>query len=347
MMRLIFFPLSTIYAFVASFRNFLYDYNFLKSYYFHQIPVISIGNIAVGGTGKTPLTEYILKTFEQKNLAVLSRGYKRKTKGFVVVSPDKSPFEVGDEPLQMCKKFPAKTFAVCEKRVDGINKLISNNNIDAIILDDAFQHRKVKPKLSILLTEYDRPFFKDHFLPSGRLRDNKHEVHRADIIVVTKSPNKIKPIEKTIWRDNLKLRPYQNLFFASIHYGNVINIFDTTIKQNQENFKDNHIFLFSGIANHSYFLEHVKHKISKEITESVYKDHKIYTETDILEIINKFENISNTNKIILTTEKDSVKIRTLNIDKKYHKYFFYQEIETKFLFEKEDEFNGLISKALN
>ncbi len=347
MLKLFLFPFSILYSLIVGLRNFLYDHHFIKSYYFHKASVISIGNLAVGGTGKTPMTEYIIRNFQDKKIAVLSRGYKRRSKGFLFVTKDKNPAQTGDEPLQMAQKFPNNTIAVCKDRKEGIKKLITEKHVEAIVLDDAFQHRKINPKLSILLTEYQQPFFKDHFLPVGRLRDNKQEAHRADIIVVTKAPEKIYPIEKNIWKDNLKLRPYQNLFFSSIAYGEIINIFDKTKKQDQNSFKNYHILIVTGIANYKYFVEHIKKEISSTITIMNFSDHKKYTEKHIDEIITKFETIETKNKIILTTEKDAVKLRTIEIKDEIKKILFFQEIKIKILFDKETEFNNLIRKALS
>ena len=347
MLKLFLFPFSILYSFVVNFRNFLYDHHFIKSYYFHKASVISIGNLAVGGTGKTPMTEYILKSFPERKIAVLSRGYKRKSKGFIFVTADKKPVQTGDEPLQMAQKFPNHIFAVCKDRREGIKKLIAEKDAQNIVLDDAFQHRKINPKLSILLTEYHHPFFKDHFLPVGRLRDNKQESHRADIIVVTKAPERIYPIEKNIWKDNLKLRPYQSLFFSSIHYGKIINLFESSIRKDQKSFKNHHILIVTGIANHKYFAEHIKEEISQSTTIINFSDHKNYTQKDIDKIMIRFEEIKAKNKIILTTEKDAIKLRILEIKEKIKENIFFQEIEMKILFNKEAKFKELIRNVLS
>jgi len=341
MLKFLLLPFSLLYFLISSIRNTLFDLKIIKSKYFHNISVISIGNLAVGGTGKTPMTEYILNILKDRNIAVLSRGYKRKTKGFLYVTQEKKAIDVGDEPLQMAQKFPNNTIAVCENRETGISKLISQKKVECIILDDSFQHRKVIPKLSILLTEYNRPYYNDYFLPTGRLRDNKQEAHRANIIVITKSPKNIRPIEKSIWRQNLKIKPYQDIFFTTIKYDNIINVFESSNKNNKEYFKNFHILVFSGIANQHYFTNHVKQEINKNITILKFKDHKNYSQADIEKIIQNFNEIKNKNKIILTTEKDAVKIRNLSFDKKYEKYFYYQQIKTEFLFKKNNQKNSI------
>ncbi|MEA3450313.1 MAG: tetraacyldisaccharide 4'-kinase, partial [Bacteroidota bacterium] len=193
----------------------------------------------------------------------------------------------------------------------------------------------------------DRPYYTDFFLPTGRLRDSKSEVHRANIIVITKCPNNIRPIEKSIWAQNIKLRPYQELFFTTINYNNIINVFNSSDEKTEESFKNFHILIFSGIANQYYFTNHVKEKISKNISILKFKDHKNYLLEDVEEIIQNFEKINNKNKIILTTEKDAVKIRNMTIDKKYKKYFYYQEIKPEFLFKDESKFNKLIENTLD
>ncbi len=200
-------------------RNFLYDFEIIKSNYFTDTKIITIGNLAVGGTGKTPVIELITKNLKDKyKIAILSRGYKRKTKGFLYVQAGMKASESGDEPLEIKRKFSNVVVAVCKKRVEGIKKLQKDHKPDIILLDDAFQHRKVKPTKAVLLTEYNRPFYKDNFLPVGRLRDNKREIHRADFVIVTKSPQKILPVENTAWRGNLHLLAYQKLYFSFLKY---------------------------------------------------------------------------------------------------------------------------------
>lgn len=216
------YPASWLYGAAVMMRNKLFDWEVLQSKSF-DIPIISVGNLAVGGTGKTPHTEYLIKSLcNQYNVAVLSRGYKRHTKGYVLATPESTARSIGDEPYQMHQKFPSVTVAVDEKRCHGIEKLLAlqKPSIDVILLDDAFQHRYVKPGLSILLTDYHRLFCDDTLLPAGRLREPISGKNRAQIVIVTKCPQDIKPIDYNIITKRLNLYPYQQLFFSSFRYGN-------------------------------------------------------------------------------------------------------------------------------
>ena len=198
----------------------------LKSVEF-EFPVISVGNITVGGTGKTPHVEYLIDLLSEKfHIAFLSRGYRRKTKGFVQAGKNSGPDEIGDEPFQVHRKFQDITVAVDEKRVHGIEQLKKKNKkLQCIILDDAYQHRHVKPGLNILLIDYHRPLHKDFLLPAGDLRERIYGMHRANIVIVSKVPNNIKPIEKRIWIKDLNLFPYQFLYFTELEYGKLTPVF--------------------------------------------------------------------------------------------------------------------------
>ena len=213
-------PISKLYEFGVTCRNRLFDWGILKQEEFN-VPIVVIGNIAVGGTGKTPHTEYIIKELQSRyNIAILSRGYKRKTKGFVIATKDSTPNQIGDEPYQMYSKFNGSIpVAVCENRRVGIAKLLDiNKDINLILLDDAFQHRYVKPSVAILLTEYSRPLFEDEMLPLGNLREPIVALNRADMVVVTKCPENIKPMETRIFNNKLKAFPYQHLSFSKFNY---------------------------------------------------------------------------------------------------------------------------------
>ena len=214
---ILFYPLSLIYGIVVWIRNVMFDINILKSKEF-TIPVISVGNITVGGTGKTPHVEYLIRLLKDEfKIATLSRGYKRKSFGFVLANESSTVIEIGDEPRQIKQKFPEIAVAVDSNRVKGINKLLqSEKNLNAIILDDAFQHRYVSPGLSILLVDYNNPLKDDYLLPFGRLREQAGERQRADIIIVTKCPSKIKPIDQRLLEKDLKMFAYQKLFFYFI-----------------------------------------------------------------------------------------------------------------------------------
>ncbi len=318
-------------------RNFLYDFGIIKSYYFADTKVIVVGNLAVGGTGKTPVIEFITRNLKDKHkIAVLSRGYKRSSKGFIYVDPDMNASVSGDEPLEIKRQFPDVVVAVCKKRVEGIKKLQKDHKPDIILLDDAFQHRKVKPSKAVLLTEYHHPFYEDRFLPVGRLRDNKKEAHRADIVVVTKSPPKIFPVENTAWRGNLHLLAYQKLFFSFLKYPALKCFSQTENELVHEKLKNYEIILVSGIARPHYLYDFLRN-FSNKIIHLKFPDHKNYSETDIQNILDKFTSLPAEKKIIVTTSKDAVKINPLLNDEQ-KRFFYSQEIEIDFHFNKAQEF---------
>ncbi|MBN1252067.1 MAG: tetraacyldisaccharide 4'-kinase, partial [Bacteroidales bacterium] len=266
MLRKLLFPLSIIYGIIISFRNFLFDINFLKSKEFN-IPVISVGNITAGGTGKTPHVEYLISILSSKyKIAILSRGYKRKTKGFVLADTSPNSEKIGDEPAQIKNKFPDTIVAVDEKRVNGIKNLLINN-LDAIILDDAYQHRYVKPGLSILLIDFNRPISNDFLLPAGNLREHRKAQKRADIIIITKSPNNIKPIDIGLLSKKINPEYYQKIFFTNLIYGKLQSVFSKTIQSPSDFLIGSNIYtivVFTGIAYTKPFLEYLNN-YSKDI----------------------------------------------------------------------------------
>lgn len=217
------YPLAWLYGLVAWIRNKCFDWGLLRSRSFHA-PVIGVGNLAVGGTGKTPHTEYLIRLLQDSyRVAVLSRGYKRKTKSFVLADANSTAATIGDEPYQMKQKYPETVVAVDGKRSRGIGRLLSLREpfVDVVLLDDAFQHRYVKPGLNILLTDYHRLFCDDTLLPAGRLRESMAGKDRAQIVVVTKCPADMKPIEYNIIAKRMALFPYQWLYFSTLRYGNL------------------------------------------------------------------------------------------------------------------------------
>ncbi len=312
-MRFLLYPLSLIYGFIIWIRNFLFDNDIIQSKEY-DIPIISVGNITVGGTGKTPHVEYIVENLKDRlNIAVLSRGYKRKTKGFIEVDESMSVDQVGDEPLQIKKKYPEITVAVDERRVHGIDTLISEKvkqKFDIIILDDAFQHRYVNPGLSILLVDYNRLITKDKLLPYGRLREPAYEKKRAHIILVTKCPQELKPIEQRILFKEFDTFPYQNLYFTSYNYLELNHLFSNeTISISDEKLRKSSILLITGIANPTPLFNFLN-TITEDIIHLNYPDHYSFKTRDIKKISALFEKIENSNKLILTTEKDSLRIKT-------------------------------------
>jgi len=345
MLKIFLAPFSLLYAILSKFRNFLYNHKLIKSHFFHKGTVIALGNLAVGGTGKTPHSEYLASFLNSKyNTAMLSRGYKRKTKGFLYVNTEENYKNFGDEAFQIKSKFDNLIVAVCENRVEGVKKLQAEQKTEIVILDDALQHRKIKPNLNILLTEFRNPFFNDNFLPLGKLRDNKAEYTRAEIIIITNCPDDLKPIQKTIWRDDLKLKPYQKHFFTKVKYTSIKNIKSKQIT-NKEDFTNHQILIVSGIANPAYFYEYVNNNISSSTAQINFPDHKNFTSKDILKIKQKFNSLPETKKIILTTEKDAVRLKN-NLPPELYDFVFYQEIKIEFLFNMKEKFEELILQTL-
>lgn len=327
-------PFAMFYRFAVAVRNLLFDWRILQSKEF-DIPVISVGNISAGGTGKTPHVEYIVSILQNRfKVATLSRGYKRKSKGFVIAKPDSTLAQIGDEAKQVKRKFPDITVAVEASRVKGIKRLMAEKDLNAIILDDAFQHRYVNPGLSILLIDYNRPLEEDSFLPYGRLREHPRERRRADLILITKTPENIKPIDQRIIVKNMKLYPYQNLFFTTLQYANLAPVFPEkalTITTNDLERATYHILLISGIAQPKPLLDHLK-KYTPDIKHLKYPDHYNFSKKDIQNIQKEFQAIKNPRKIVLTTEKDAMRLEENNhFDEAIKEKIFYIPAKVKIL----------------
>ena len=309
--RKLLFPFSLLYGTILSFRNTCYDKNWLKSKSY-AIPIVCVGNLSTGGTGKSPMIEYLLRFLkEDYKIAVLSRGYKRKTTGFREVYITSKVEDVGDEPLQIKKKFPNIVVAVCANRQEGIDRIKSN--VDAILLDDAFQHRKVKPGLSILLTAYDNLFCDDVILPSGNLREPRTGVQRAQTVIVTKSPNNLSSIEKDNIAKRLALHPNQNLFFSSIVYSS--EIVSKTDSIFLEELKTKNFTLVTGIANAKPLVNYLK-RLNLNFEHLEYDDHHEFSKKELKEISSK--------SFVLTTEKDFSRLQSLQ-----HKTLYYLPITTQ------------------
>lgn len=305
-LRKLLYPLSVLYGGITKVRNTLYDKQLLKSEKF-DIPTILVGNLRVGGTGKTPQVIYLINLLKDSyRVAILSRGYKRQTTGFILANKESTAKEIGDEPFQIQRKFPALLIAVDEDRVHGITKLQSlAQPPDLIILDDAFQHRKIQAGLSILLTAYDDLYIDDKLLPSGNLRENREGASRATIIVVSKCPDNL--TEEEEYQTAIKLKPNlnQTVFFTKIVYANFIqNIQNRISLKELVNYE---ILLVTGIANPQSLVTFLqKQKIRfKHIS---FPDHHNFTEKDLDKIYSEFKQIKHKNRIILTTEKDYVRI---------------------------------------
>ena len=305
-------PVSWIYGAVVGIRNWMFESNFLKSVEY-DIPVIGVGNLTVGGTGKTPHVEYIVShLLLDYKVAVLSRGYKRKTKGFVLANAKSTPSSIGDEPYQIYQKFHGKVIvAACENRRKGIEELLRlYPDLEVIVLDDSFQHRWVKPRISILLTDYSRPFYKDKLLPLGRLRESRMQVNRADMVIMTKCPEDMPPIGFRIASKELDLMKFQKLFFSRYDYGRLSPVFADDAPYSislVELTERDSVMLLTGIAHPRYFVRYFR-SYRFRVKVDHYPDHHDFTKHDIQDIEKKFNAMPGERKIIVTTEKDAVRL---------------------------------------
>lgn len=327
-------PFAIFYRLGVALRNLLYDWNIFESKEF-DVPIISVGNITVGGTGKTPHIEYLVKHLHHDfHVAVLSRGYRRKTKGFLLADSLSKAKEIGDEPRQIKSKFPDVHLAVDKSRVNGVKQLLTKTNSNLILLDDAFQHRAIKPGLSILLIDYNRPIDEDHFLPVGELREPAHNKRRAHIVIITKAPEDIKPIDQRIISKKLDLFPYQTLYFTRTIYAALTALFADEAKPIEHNILTQKQYTFlvvTGIAQHQAFLDHLEPQ-AKEIIHIRYPDHHNYSQRDIRHISHKFDKIENEHKLIITTEKDAVRLKEFDFKEENLKVnLYYIPIEVQFV----------------
>lgn len=348
---LLLYPISKLYGMGMAVRNKMFESGMLKQQEF-DIPLVVVGNLAMGGTGKTPHVEYIVESLLGKyNIGVLSRGYKRATKGFVLATPQSRPEDIGDESYQIYRKFgPDITVAVCEKRSEGIRKMREiNPGLNMIILDDAFQHRYVKPSVSIILTEYNRPIFNDKLLPYGRLREPARALNRADIVVVTKCPPDMKPMQYRIFEENLKLFPYQKLYFSRYNYGHLVPVFPDEghdIPALDRLSAASSILVVTGVANPKPFVRYLRrHKAKVKLKR--FTDHHNFTSSDMEEITRLYDEMPGTDKYIFTTEKDAVRI--LNnpyFPHRLKKSIFYIPIKVKFIDRGETEFTSGLEKTI-
>ncbi len=336
-------PLSWIYGGIVRFRNWLFDIGLKKSRAF-SLPIISVGNITVGGSGKTPHVEYLIRLLQDKmKVAVLSRGYKRKTRGFVLADTDTTMPEIGDEPFQMHKKFPDIYVAVDTKRVRGIETLQSEEetkDVDVVLLDDAFQHRYVKPGINILLVDYHRLIIYDKMLPAGRLREPLSGKSRADIVIITKCPKDLKPMEFRVLTKAMDLYPFQKLYFTCINYDAPNGIF--TDKQIAlDGLKDYHVLLLTGIASPKQ-MEHDLKPIVKGMTSLSFGDHHRFKGKDIDRINDTFESLPEP-RIIITTEKDAVRLKeTDGLYESVKNSMYELPIKVSFMLDQEELFNEKI-----
>ncbi len=334
--RFILFPFSIIYNLLTATRNLFFDLNIFKQIEF-QMPIIVVGNLSVGGTGKTPKIEYLIRLLKDSfKIALLSRGYNRKLKGFVHLKNFHTAEEVGDEPVQYFKKFKGLDVALCENRVVGIRTLINNFAPEVILLDDGFQHRKLKASFYILLTKYDDLFVDDFLLPTGNLRENRNAANRADVIVVTKCPINLSKKSKKAVEEKLK-RFYKKVYFTTILYDKKTLGNDNISLDELKNYR---VLLITGIAFSAPLLNFLKEK-GISFKHLKFSDHHNFSSHEIEKIKYKFAEIKSSKKIILTTEKDYVRLgnKIKNIS--------YLGISTSFLYDAEIEFNTLVLNHIN
>jgi len=339
-------PLSWLYGLGVGFRNLLFEMGILKSHSYNT-PVISVGNITVGGTGKTPHVEYLIRLLKDiTHVAVLSRGYKRKSKGFLLATADTPLRDIGDEPYQIKQKYPEIDVAVDKKRTRGIENLISGNyteqEVDAILLDDAFQHQYVKPGLNILLVDYHRLIIYDKLLPAGRLREPVKGKNRADIVIVTKCPTTLNPMEYRVLTKQMNLYPYQQLFFTIIKYEPMRPLFEGTERiERLEDLRDTNILLLTGIASPKQIYYDLKPH-ANSILPLRYGDHHNFKKKDITRINAEFDALPSP-KIIITTEKDAVRLKDVEgLSPEARQNLYVLPINIQFMLQGEESFNEKI-----
>lgn len=333
-------PLSWFYGLGVRFRNTLFETGFLKSRSF-SIPVISVGNITVGGTGKTPHVEYLIRLLQDHSrVAVLSRGYKRKSHGFQIANESSTARTIGDEPFQMKQKFPKVIVAVDKNRVHGIEALNQKyQDIDVILLDDAFQHRYVKPGINILLVDYHRLIIYDTLLPAGRLREPLTGKNRADMVIITKCPKDLKPMEYRVITKAMDLYPYQQIFFTTLEYGELTPLFKKEAPTvNLDKLKDHNVLLLTGIASPRQMKEDLTPVVSK-LSMLSFPDHHAFSQKDIEQISSEFAKLLSP-KCIITTEKDAARFIGLEgLSNEIKENIYILPVRIKFMLNQEEKFN--------
>lgn len=336
--RVLLLPFALLYGFIIILRNFAYNRNWLRSSEFN-FPLICVGNLSVGGTGKSPMVEYLIQLLRpQFKIATVSRGYKRKTKGYVLANENTTALEIGDEPMQFHVNFPEVAVAVGEERIVAIPQLLHDRpDTQAIILDDAFQHREVRAGLNILLTQYDDLYVHDYFLPTGDLRDQRASSKRADIIVVTKCPATLTEIEKEDVLEDLKPKEHQKVFFTTIEYGDPYHIMHQDPRPITE---EDEVLLVCGIANPKPLKEYLLER-AETYYQMDYSDHHIFRIDDLRDIKKKFENIHAKNKMIITTEKDAVRLIKFT-NELMDLPLYVLPIRHKFLFDEGNIFDDMV-----
>ncbi|TAK42712.1 MAG: tetraacyldisaccharide 4'-kinase [Saprospiraceae bacterium] len=345
LIKILLLPFSLLYGLGVSLRDFFYRRHLLMSVEFN-VPVISVGNLSIGGAGKTPHIEYLIRLLDPYlEVATLSRGYRRNTQGFQIVNPWNTALESGDEPLMFKKKFGEVFVAVSESRSLGIPEILQKHpSTQVILLDDAFQHRSVHPGLNILLTEYGQPFTRDFLMPSGRLREWRSAYQRADVIVVSKCPGDIGQEERAALLAEIKPFPHQRLFFSSYHYLQPYYILNPTYKL--ELTHDIEALLVCAIAGTAYLLEFLKEKLSA-VRVQEFEDHHYFDTSDLDGIEQKFAAMTGQKKLIITTEKDAMRLmmhRQWLLEKKLP--VMVLPVEVNFHFGEQEAFDAAVKDFL-
>jgi tetraacyldisaccharide 4'-kinase len=305
--KIILFPVACLYGFIITVRNKLFDWKILPSKSFN-IPVISVGNLSAGGTGKTPHTEYLAELLKSYyKVAILSRGYGRKTSGFIMVTPGHSESDIGDEPTQYFKKFSEVTVAVDEDRKRGISRILAEKpDTQVILLDDAFQHRYVRPGKSIILTDYHHLYVNDYLLPTGMLREKAKGARRADLIIVTKTPKVLSPITRRSLVKEINPAHHQHIFYSYVAYDPPVPL---KLCKNQQpaSARYSYIIMVAGVANSYPFQEYLR-GLCNELIVMDFSDHHQYTTDDLIKISREYQSIISKDKVIFTTEKDATRL---------------------------------------
>ena len=338
--RILLTPFALLYGAGVSLRNFFYRRGLLRSVAF-DVPVISVGNLSVGGAGKTPHIEWLVRLFNPYlNVATLSRGYKRKTRGFLEVKPEHDASQSGDEPLQFKRKFPDIYVAVSESRTYGIPEIMRHRPAtQVVLLDDAFQHRAVVPGLNILLTEYSHPFTDDFLLPAGRLREWRSAYHRADVLIVSKCPATLTPADRARFLEKLNPLPHQRVFFSYYAYGQPYYLFNRRYVAHLP--PDCDVLLISAIARTDYLKAHLEARVNQVISLE-YEDHHNFKPFEIGHLKKVFDNMGNEKRLILTTEKDAMRLELHRDFLLEHRLpVFAIPVEVKFHFDGETELGEL------
>lgn len=339
-------PLSWLYGIGVGFRNLLFEMEILKSRSF-PMPVISVGNITIGGAGKTPHVEYLIRLLQDKvKVAVLSRGYKRSTRGYVLGGATTTADDIGDEPYQMLSKYGDRIHvAVNANRCQGIDNIIKDKvtcDTDVVLLDDAFQHRYVKPGVNILLVDYHRLIVYDKLLPAGRLREPKEGKSRADIVIVTKCPEDLKPMDFRVITKAMDLYPYQKLFFTTLKYTELRPVFPQLKAAKMSDITPEHnLLVLTGIASPQHLLVDLE-KYTRNLTPMSYPDHHRFRPSDIAKINNTFDSLPKP-RLIITTEKDAARLQNIEgLSDDVRNNLLALPIEIQFMLDQGEEFDEFI-----